>query len=902
MDIDEAVEELGANTAIGLMDDEAALRLAQDGENILKKPKEKTLLSKIAGQFKNIPLLLLIAAAVLSAVFNDGLAEAIVIVVLLIIMVIVSVRGSNRTGKVLRELDNAAGLKARVMRSGQMQNIDVINVVRGDVVFFRKGDYIPADIRLIESNSLKIDEAAITGESEPASKDATIVLDSGTLINDRCNLGFMGSYVACGRGAGVVCATGMDTEMGKNAITASAVDNVSTPLQDKLTSAVKTLSILFMSICALTLAAGVLYDIFGIGTRRGYFEVVTMALALAVVAVPRGITYGASLIMANGVHNLIRSNVLVKNFRTALNVGYTTMICTDKTGILTQNRMTVTRVADCENVYEVTGVGYKDKGHVVAEIMITRNIALMSEIVVLCNDASYDRKHAQISGDPTEGAMLVFGVKLGHEKEILESIRPRIHEIPFDSDRRMMSTYNMDGERVIMYTKGAAEEIIKHSSYVYLDGEIVSMTDAKRATLTAQCGDFASQGLRVLACAYKVYNSSEDIDDSEDDLIYVGMMGMTDPVRGEIAGNVKHCRSAGIGIKMITGEHKNTALVIAQVLGIADSGGAVMTGEEIDELDYDELCKKIRTVNVFARAAPRHKLRIVETLETMSYDMHKGENTGSSYSTIAVIGSGTDDLPALRKADVAIAMGNSGKDAARDVADVIIADDDFSRIVNAIEQGRTIYTNIRKTTNYVLVFSISLALLVFTVLITGLPIPLSAAQLLFACMLINTLPVFAIGRERMEHRTIARRPRNPEEAILNRKVLRSSFTRAFILYFCSLAAFLYGYFIALSFESEARHILAMSMCFFTFMFGALFATYSIKTNSYMASSGTLLRNSYLNISSILIIAVVTAIEYIPGVNDLLMLMPLSIDNIFISAVLIFLSLLGIELSKFGNRR
>jgi len=873
----------------GLTSEQADIRLKANGLNKLKSAKRKSLLIRILEQFKDFLVLILIAAAVISIVVGDGYKDAIIILAILVVNMIISIVQENKADNALKELKNLSNPKAKVKRDGQIIKIDSSEIVVGDIVLLDAGDYIPADVRIIESINLRVDESSLTGESVPVKKDASLLLPEDVPLGDRKNLAFMGNIVTYGRGVGVVYATGMDTEMGKIALILAQTDESRTPLQDKLNTMAKSLGILCIATCALVFVIGILYDFLDIGEQRGIIDMLMVSVSLAVAAVPEGIAIVATVILAIGVQKMVKSNAIIKKLRAVETLGSTTVICSDKTGTLTQNKMTVVKVADTENTYEVTGVGYKAKGHVVYDGIVTRNIMLMSEIAVLCNDATYDKENASIIGDPTEGAMLVFGAKLGYEKDALTLQRERIQEIPFDSSRKMMSTYNKSDEKIIMNTKGAPDSIIKRSSYVYLDGEIVHMSDTIRAKLLAQNEEFAKQALRVLAFAYKVYDHVYHIDNVEDDLIYVGMMCLIDPPRKEVKDSIEKCHMAGITVKMITGDHKITAIEIARALGILSDNKQAVEGSDIDTLSDEELAEKVKTVNVFARVSPEHKVRIVTAIK-------EGGNI------VAMTGDGVNDAPSLKKADIGIAMGITGTDVTKEAADMILTDDNFVSIVSAVEQGRTIYGNIRKVVGYLLGCNVGEILIILIAIIFGLPIPLVATQLLFVNLLTDAFPAFALGMEGNEPGIMNRKPRNPKEAIINRRMMGSVITRAIFVFAGSIGAFLYGLYVSIAPEGVEQHTLAMSMCFFTLVASELLVAYPSKTDSFIGAGGTVFNNRFLNISMLLSMLVLFAVMYIPMLSELFSVVPLSIDQVVICTLLIILTVTGFEISKLSLRR
>jgi len=883
-DINGTLKELKADPVYGLNDDEAAERLTANGANKLHSPPGKSLFLRVLEQFKDFLVLILIAAAIISVIVGDGLKDAIIILAILIINMIIGITQENKADNALKELKDMSSPKAKVKRDGQIIKIDSWDVVVGDVVVLDAGDYIPADVRLIETINMRVDEASLTGESIPVKKDARKVLATDAVLGDRVNLAFSGCTVTYGRGTGVVYATGMDTEMGKIATLLDVTDEGKTPLQEKLNSLAKSLGILCIITCALVFAIAILYNFIGFGDHRDVVEMLMVAVSLAVAAVPEGVAIVATVILAIGVQKMVRANVIVKRLRAVETLGSTTVICSDKTGTLTQNKMTVVRVCDPERNYEVTGVGYRGKGQVVTDGIVSRNISLMAEIGILCNDAIFDDEKSSIIGDPTEGSMLVFGAKLGLKKDVMNEAHRRIQEIPFDSDRKMMSTYNLHGKNVIMNTKGAPDAIISRSSSVYIDGAIVPMTEAMKQHLLDQNELFASQALRVLAFAYKRYENPNVIDNVEDDLTFVGMMCIIDPPREEVKASIEQCHNAKINVKMITGDHKTSAFAIARILGIIDDSGEVIDGNTLNELTDEELIEKVKTVNVFARVSPEHKVRIVTAIK-------------ANNNIVAMTGDGVNDAPSLKKADIGIAMGITGTDVTKEASDMILTDDNFVSIVGAVEQGRTIYGNIKKVTGYLLACNIGEIFVVLLGIIFGLPVPLIATQLLFVNLLTDALPAFALGMEAKEPGVMNRKPRNPQESIVNRRTMKTVMLRAIFVAIGSFGAFLFGLFVAVPPEGISQHTVAMSMCFFTLVASELLVVYPSKSEGFIGFSARIFNNKLLNLATLAAILLLVLVMYVPFLGNLFSITPLSLTQLLVSLALVVFIIVGFELSK-----
>ena len=875
---EQSLLNLKSNVEFGLTVDEANRRLEEHGFNRLQSTKKRSMFLRILDQFKDFLVIILIGAAIISVLVGDGLKDAIIIIAILIVNMVIGITQENKADNALKELKSLSSPKAKVKRDGRIEKIESENVVVGDIIILDAGDYIPADIRIIESINLKIDESALTGESVQVEKDANVVLESGAKLGDRINLASMGTVVTYGRGVGVVYATGMDTEMGKIATMLNETDEGSTPLQGRLNAMAKTLGIVCIATCAFVFFIGFLYNLIGFGDPRDLVEMLMVAVSLAVAAVPEGIAIVATVILAIGVQKMVRANVIVKKLRAVETLGSTTVICSDKTGTLTQNKMTVVKLFDDSTVYDVTGVGYSSNGEVVSDKPVSKNIQLMSEIAILCNDSIYDKENEKIIGDPTEAAMLVFGAKIGNEKDELHSKYIRIQEIPFDSSRKLMSTYNQRDGKIIMNTKGAPDVIIKRSSKVFQDGAVAPMTDEIRERLLSQNEQFAGKALRVLGFAYKEYNSESDIDDIEEGLIYVGMMCMIDPPREEVKLSIEHCHNAGITVKMITGDHKTTAGAIAETLGIMNHGDEVLDGSDLDNLTDEQLGEKVKTVNVYARVSPEHKVRIVSAIK-------------ANNQIVAMTGDGVNDAPSLKKADIGIAMGITGTDVSKEAADMILTDDNFVSIVGAVEQGRTIYGNIRKVTGYLLACNVGEILIILIAIVFGLPVPQVATQLLFVNLLTDAFPAFALGMEGKEADIMSRKPREPKEPIINKNMSFSVAIRSVLVAAGALGSFLYGHF------TTGDHGIAISMCFFTLVASELLVAFPSKSESTINIKRNLFNNRFLNISMLCSLLILLLVMFVPIIGDLFSTVSLSASQFLVGSAFILLPLLGSEVLK-----
>ena len=868
--IEETVLKLATNLDEGLSPEQALTRLEQNGPNALTQAPSKSWIYKILAQFKDFLVIILIIAAIISIVVGGEIIDGIIIIAILIINVIISLIQESKADNALKELKSMSAPKAKVMRGGDIKQLDSSELVVGDVIILDAGDYVSADLRITESINLRIDEAALTGESIPTEKKAESILAADVPLGDRTNLAFMGTVVNYGRGKGVVCATGMDTEMGKIATILNAVEQQQTPLQIKLDRMAKKLGIVLIAACAVIFGIGLLYDMYIV-------EIFMVSVSLAVAAVPEGIAIVTTMILALGVHRMVKSNVIVKRLSAVETLGSTTVICSDKTGTLTQNKMTVVKVFDIDNIYEVTGTGYQSAGVVVADEPLSKNISKMAEIAALCNDALYEVNEAKVIGDPTEAAMLVFCEKSGLEHKAYQEAHVRIREIPFDSDRKIMSTYNVVGDKIVMNTKGAPDEIILLTTKIYQDGKILPMTNKIRARLLVQNSEFAKSALRVLAFAFKEYACESDIDGVEEELIYVGMMCMIDPPREEAKAAIASCHYAGINVKMITGDHKITASVIGKQLGIVKDDNEALEGSEINELSDEQLREQVKHTNVFARVSPEHKVRIVQAIQSGEY-------------IVAMTGDGVNDAPSLKQANIGIAMGITGTDVSKEAADMILTDDNFVSIVSAVEQGRTIYNNIRKVIGYLLSANIGEIVIMLLALMFRWPIPLVATQLLFVNLLTDALPAFALGMEGKEDGIMDKKPRDPHEAIINRTMRNMIIYKCTFLSVAVLGSFFYGW-------QTYGEAVGITFAFFTLVSSELLVTYAARTEKFLGFKKELFANRFLNRSIIFSFIILLATIYVPVLRYMFTTKQLSLWQLFVAFSFSLIPIFGSESSK-----
>lgn len=879
--IDETAKSLNTDCEKGLSSNEAQARLNQYGENRLVGEKERTKLQMFFDQFKDFLVIILIVASIISIVVGimegEGIIDGIIIMAIVILNAILGVVQENRANNALKALKEMSSPQAKVIRNGSIEKIASTDLVPGDVVILEAGDYIPADLRLIQSANLKIDESSLTGESVASEKFADEIVDQNSGIGDQINCAFMGSIITYGRGKGIVTNTGMKTQMGNIATMLNTGSETGTPLQKKLDSFGKMLGIACIIICII---------IFGLGVIRGQdlLEVFMTAVSLAVAAIPEGLTVVVTVVLALGMQKMVKVNAIVKRLSAVETLGSTTVICSDKTGTLTQNKMTVVKIFDGNEIWEVTGTGYIPEGKFINEVTkqesINSNLQLLLTGAVLCCDAEIQDNGNKIIGDPTEVALIVVGAKAGFTSEKMNSTFPRIDEIPFDSDRKLMSTVHKENDKIIMYTKGAPDIVLSRSKYIFEAGKVVPITDQHKSKIMENNNKMAQSALRVLAVSYKEltnYNH-DNLLDEEQDLIFIGLTGMIDPPREEAKKSVEVCKRAGIRAIMITGDHKTTASAIGKQLGIIESENQSMEGKEINNLSDEQLKETVKNVSVFARVSPEHKVRLVDAVK-------------ANGNIVAMTGDGVNDAPALKKADIGIAMGITGTDVAKEAADMILTDDNFSTIVRSVEEGRTIYSNIRKFVGYLLSCNIGEILIVFTAMLLNWGTPLLPIQLLMINLVTDAFPAFALGMEQKEKGVMDRKPRDPKEPIVDKKMGIAITIQSIALAAATLFSFQFGL------HEYGDIAVARTFCFVTLVTGELLRAYSARSEDTFIFKMKLFSNSFLNKSVLVSLIILLLIVYVPFLQVVFGTIPLSILELDVALLLALVPVVGGEIAK-----
>jgi Ca2+-transporting ATPase len=748
----------------GLSEKEAERRLEQFGPNELVEKKRITPLQIFLGQFKDIFVIMLLIAVGISLAIGEPI-EAAIIGAIVILNAVVGFYQEYRSERAMEAMRKMTAPRARVLRSGKEKFVPARDVVPGDIALLEAGDRIPADGRLLEVVELKTDEAALTGESTPVAKRLGTV-EEGTPVADRINSVFMATHVTYGRGKAVVTATGMGTEFGRVAELVQTVEEVDTPLKQKLTRFAKKLGIVIVAVCAIIFVLE-LYEIFVIGVggvgeaAENIVYAFETAVALAVSAVPEGLPAVVTVSLALGARELATKNAIIRKLASAETLGATTVICSDKTGTLTKGEMTVRKIYTHDQVVDVTGVGYASKGDFLLDG--TRvNPADRGQMVVLlrastlCTNAQYDGK--SVMGDTTEGALIVASAKAGIEKDHLEKEYPRVKEVPFTSERKRMTTVHRTPEGpLVAYVKGAPEIILDRSTHVLKEGGLEKLDAEERTAVLGRNEGMARAALRVLGIAYKelAEENPKDIDDEtvEEGLVFVGLIGMIDPPRDEAKEANEKCQKAGIKTIMITGDHKLTAVAIAKEIGLIQSG-VVLTGTELDGLEDNEFEEMAKSVAVYARVSPEHKLRIVRALKKNGH-------------IVAMTGDGVNDAPALKQSDIGVAMGITGTDVTKEAADMVLADDNFATIVTAVEGGRAIYDNIRKFSFFLLRSNFDELVVIGAFALLGLELPLSPSMILWINLVTDGGPALALSKDPPQEDVMSRQPRNPDEGILH---------------------------------------------------------------------------------------------------------------------------------------
>lgn len=810
----EILKELDVDEKNGLSSNEALRRLEKYGKNKLVTKKKKTLFKQFLSQLKDVMIYILIIAAIISA-FLGEISDALIILLVIVINAVIGVVQESKAEKALDALKELSIPKALVKRDGSLKEILSEDIVPGDIVIIDAGRYIPGDLRLIDTANLKMEEYAFTGESVPSEKDASFLPDKEIPIGDQNNMAFMSTLATYGRGVGVVVGTGMNTEIGKIAKMIEQEENDETPLQKKLSELGKILGFLAIGIC-------ILIFIISFFQGRDLLEMFLTSISLAVAAIPEGLPAIVAIVLALGVQRMVKKNAIIRKLPAVETLGSVSIICSDKTGTLTQNKMTVTTVYTNDSYIKES------------EFNLNENESkLLVDCMVLCNDATYSEKNQ--TGDPTEIALLESSFKLNILKEKLEKDFKRIDEIPFDSDRKLMTTVNLvDNNKARVFTKGALDSILSICNKISINGKLLDFTKEYKSKVLENSNIMSDKALRVLAFAYKDISKENIVLDSlEKDLVFIGMVGMIDPPRLEVKDSIKLCKSAGITPVMITGDHKNTAFAIANELGIAENISQAITGHEIDKFKEEEFNEKIINYRVFARVSPEHKVKIVKAFK-------------SHGNIVSMTGDGVNDAPSLKAADIGVAMGITGTDVSKGASDMILTDDNFSTIVSAVEEGRKIYLNIKKSIVFLLSCNLGEILTLFTAILLNWNSPLQPIHILWVNLITDSFPALALGVDKTKEDVMNNPPRNPKESIFVKSDKVQLIINGVLIGGITLFAFKLG---ERLYADSLIH--AQTMAFVVLSVSQLFLSLSLRSNTKSAFSLGLFSNKYLVYSILL---------------------------------------------------
>jgi len=912
--VDHLVSELESHVENGLTEEQARKRLQENGPNELKEKPRPGFFALLFDQFNNFLVIILIVAAFISLLLGEYI-DASAIFVIVALNAVVGVIQESKAEAALAALKKMSAPNAQVMRGGRQITIASRELVAGDIVLVEAGNYIPADMRLVESVNLKVEEASLTGESVPVDKIANAVLDKDIPIGDRKNTAFMSTMVTYGRGKGLVTGTGMHTQIGIIAEMIQSFEDEDTPLQVKLDQLAKTLGIVCLAICGVIFVYGVFIDTnyksimtdgflaYLTAEKKTIVELFMTAVSLAIAAVPEGLPAVVTICLALGMQKMIRRHVLIRKLPAVETLGCTTVICSDKTGTLTQNEMTVVQGWVGGRKFSVTGEGYSPKGAFSADGQSVKpnevpDFSLLLHAGALCNDAYLQEsgeekgeKTWRIIGDPTEGALVVSGAKSGLWRKELEKTIPRVQEIPFDSDRKRMTTvhqlkgtpaFSFACPPTVAFVKGAPDFILDICDNIVENGKTVPLTAEKRKEVLAANGDMARQALRVLGAAYRPLDAVPaecSPATVEKNLTFIGLLGMIDPARPEVKEAVRTAQKAGLKTVMVTGDYKDTAEAIAREIGILSAGGKVLTGAELDVMSDADLAKVIDQVNVCCRVSPAHKTKIVDAFKAAGH-------------VVAMTGDGVNDAPALKRASIGVAMGIAGTDVSKETADMVLTDDNYASIVSAIEEGRVIYSNIRKFVYYLISCNIGEILIIFLAMLFGWPLPLRPVQLLMLNLVTDGAPALALGMEKGDPDIMNLPPRPTKEPVINWEMQIGTVVQAIVMTAAVLGAY---YFALQKYPQDLPR--AQTIAFVTLCVSELLRSFTARSEHYSLFSSGLFSNKWMlwaNGSSLLVVLISV---YVPFLNPFFDTVPLSVDDWIFMLPYMILASIAAEITK-----
>lgn len=859
------------STENGLTSEQARRRSAETGKNKLAEGKKTPLILRFLSQFADPMIIILIAAAVISAITSvlqkEFPSDVIIIMFVVIVNAILGVYQESKAEKAIEALQKMAAATTKVLRDGKVCEIPSEDLTVGDVVLLEAGDAVPADGRIFESASLKIEESALTGESVPVNKFIKAIGLEGQKdvpLGDRKNMMYMGSTVVYGRGKAVITSIGMDTEMGKIAGALSSAKDEQTPLQKKLGQLSKILSFIVLGICVFMFAFDIVRALVT-GTEMNLDFLLgsfMLAVSLAVAAIPEGLAAVVTVVLSIGVTNMSKKNAIIRKLTAVETLGCAQIICSDKTGTLTQNKMTVVE-------------HYCD------------NEKMLAEGMALCTDVNLD-DDGNLVGEPTEMALVAYSMSLGMNKNELLKSAPRVGEAPFDSNRKMMSTIHKTADGILQFTKGAPDEILKHCTKIFKNGEVSPLTDADRDAVLKKNKEFADRALRVLACGYKQLScvpEDQSPDNIENELVFCGLVGMIDPVRPEVKAAIEECRGAGIRPIMITGDHKDTAVAIALELGIIKDKSEAITGAELDDISDEDFKEKVTQYSVYARVQPEHKVRIVNVWKS------RGMIT-------AMTGDGVNDAPSIKSADIGVGMGITGTDVTKNVADMVLADDNFATIVSAVEEGRRIYDNIRKSIQFLLSSNLSEVMAIFTANLLGFTI-LKPVHLLWINLVTDCFPALALSMEKGEKNLMKRPPRKSSDGIFAGGVGFDVVYQGLFVTLLTLAAYFIGHFMEAGRWELTESADGMTMAFLTMSMCEIFHSFNMRSQ-HGSTVSMLLHgsfNKYIFGSTVLSLITTALVIEVPFLADAFDFTTIDAREFFTALGLAFLIIPLVEIVK-----
>lgn len=859
------------STENGLTSEQARRRSAETGKNKLAEGKKTPLILRFLSQFADPMIIILIAAAVISAITSvlqkEFPSDVIIIMFVVIVNAILGVYQESKAEKAIEALQKMAAATTKVLRDGKVCEIPSEDLTVGDVVLLEAGDAVPADGRIFESASLKIEESALTGESVPVNKFIKAIGLEGQKdvpLGDRKNMMYMGSTVVYGRGKAVITSIGMDTEMGKIAGALSSAKDEQTPLQKKLGQLSKILSFIVLGICVFMFAFDIVRALVT-GTEMNLDFLLgsfMLAVSLAVAAIPEGLAAVVTVVLSIGVTNMSKKNAIIRKLTAVETLGCAQIICSDKTGTLTQNKMTVVE-------------HYCD------------NEKMLAEGMALCTDVNLD-DDGNLVGEPTEMALVAYSMSLGMNKNELLKSAPRVGEAPFDSNRKMMSTIHKTADGILQFTKGAPDEILKHCTKIFKNGEVSPLTDADRDAVLKKNKEFADRALRVLACGYKQLScvpEDQSPDNIENELVFCGLVGMIDPVRPEVKAAIEECRGAGIRPIMITGDHKDTAVAIALELGIIKDKSEAITGAELDDISDEDFKEKVTQYSVYARVQPEHKVRIVNAWKS------RGMIT-------AMTGDGVNDAPSIKSADIGVGMGITGTDVTKNVADMVLADDNFATIVSAVEEGRRIYDNIRKSIQFLLSSNLSEVMAIFTANLLGFTV-LKPVHLLWINLVTDCFPALALSMEKGEKNLMKRPPRKSSDGIFAGGVGFDVVYQGLFVTLLTLAAYFIGHFMEAGRWELTESADGMTMAFLTMSMCEIFHSFNMRSQ-HGSTVSMLLHgsfNKYIFGSTVLSLITTALVIEVPFLADAFDFTTIDAREFFTALGLAFLIIPLVEIVK-----